>query len=88
MKLIEKYTQNELSVFESFLVKAIVILNKKIRSKIKEYKLISQEMKYMFLIKHAEYEIIHDDYLRNLDFSEEYYDILKKEKNLYVHLYE
>jgi len=83
----EKYLDKELNFLSLLLFNLKLKLNKTFKNKFENYKKITTDLKYMFLINEAEKEINKDISLKNLEaLTEKYIAIKKKDKNVINYL--
>lgn len=60
MELFEKYLCKEVNIFSSVFFKYKLIRNRNLRKKFEQYKIMSNNLKYMFVINKYEIEIKED----------------------------
>ncbi|MCD4794731.1 MAG: hypothetical protein K8R54_15955 [Bacteroidales bacterium] len=80
MEIFEKHLNSELNIFRTIIFKLNLKSNKALTTKFEQYKEMSNNLKYMFLINEAEKEIRENENLRNINvliYNKKDNDILK-----------
>lgn len=67
MELFEKYLCKEINIFSSVFFKFKLIRNRSLKKKFEQYKIMSNNLKYMFVINKHETEIKEDKKLKKTD---------------------
>ncbi len=67
MEIFEKYLNSELNIFSKIIFKLSLKSSKALITKFEQYKIMSNNLKYMFLINEAEKEIRENENLKNIN---------------------
>lgn len=67
MEIFEKHLNSELNIFSKIIFKLNLKSNKALTKKFEQYKEMSNNLKYMFLINEAEKEIRENENLKNIN---------------------